>query len=361
VKLSFIGDVMLGRSVQQTIDCYGYNYILSSVGHCFNEEAFIIANLEAPFCISGEKYINKDTHLTFGIEPQYIEMLHHIRVKAVTLANNHSSDYGLKGINDTIRNLDFAGIQHTGAGTDIRNASKPIFVKEKEIAILSFNLFTPFSKSAKKKKYGALSFTKYAVRSSIEVVMKEYKAIILVLHWGIDYHEYPVPCQVRKLKKIIDEYSCIIAVICHHPHLLQPTIYHRSIPIVCSIGNFLFDEPFKLSRIGTVLDINIENYKVSDIDLKFTKLDDDFRVIPLPYEEDVAEKQRLYSVLQNMKDNATNYNTMDSKWFNILVLDFIVNKSLDSLKMLFYLYNLREITYNFVLIFVSLTLKLLKR
>jgi len=43
----------------------------------------------------------------------------------VSLANNHTLDYGADGLIQTIETLDAAGIQHTGAGADLMAARQP--------------------------------------------------------------------------------------------------------------------------------------------------------------------------------------------------------------------------------------------
>jgi poly-gamma-glutamate synthesis protein (capsule biosynthesis protein) len=353
---------MLGREVKKTIDCNGIDYIFSQVDSYFRDDVFTTANLEAPFCIGGEKFQYKDTHLTFRINPKYVNVLTHMRVNAVTLANNHIMDYGAKGIVETVKALREVGIQHTGAGIDFYDAQNPIFVKGKDdIAILAFNLYTPFVRSAKKKQPGTISFNDHSIRLSISEALKKSKTIILVLHWGIDYHEHPIPCQIRKLKKIIDRYPCIIAVVCHHPHLIQPIIYHKTIPIICSIGNFLFDEPFKLSRIGVILNLNIEDSSIANMEFNFFKLCEDFRVCSLPPEEEAEEKSRLHLIQQNIMNKAKIYYDMDKKWYNILMVDIILHQSRDSLNLLFCLYNFFEISYYLLILIASVPVKLFKR
>lgn len=61
-------------------------------------------------------------------------------VAANHLANNHSLDYGVAGLNETIRLLDEVAIQHPGAGATVTEAHRPVIstIRETKLAFLSY-------------------------------------------------------------------------------------------------------------------------------------------------------------------------------------------------------------------------------
>lgn len=56
------------------------------------------------------------------------ENLRRLGVNVVSLANNHTGDYGVDGVRDTRRILDRLGLQHAGSGDELEEARAPVFV-----------------------------------------------------------------------------------------------------------------------------------------------------------------------------------------------------------------------------------------
>ena len=67
------------------------------------------------------------------------EHLLRLGVNVVSLANNHTSDYGADGVRDTRRILDSHGLKHAGSGDDLSQAREPAFVgrSPRRVAVIS--------------------------------------------------------------------------------------------------------------------------------------------------------------------------------------------------------------------------------
>lgn len=67
------------------------------------------------------------------------ENLRRLGVNVVSLANNHSGDYGPDGVRDTRRILDRLGLHHAGSGDDLSQAREPVFVGQppRRVAVIS--------------------------------------------------------------------------------------------------------------------------------------------------------------------------------------------------------------------------------
>jgi poly-gamma-glutamate capsule biosynthesis protein CapA/YwtB (metallophosphatase superfamily) len=57
-----------------------------------------------------------------------VETLRRIGINVVSLANNHTTDYGPDGVRDTRRMLDAAGLQHAGSGDELESSRAAAFV-----------------------------------------------------------------------------------------------------------------------------------------------------------------------------------------------------------------------------------------
>lgn len=88
-----------------------------------------MVNNEFPFSDRGEPMADKQ--FTFRCSPSYVRALNEMGVDIVSLANNHTLDYGRAALSDTFSALDGAGILYGGAGDSVERA--------KEVQIMEVN------------------------------------------------------------------------------------------------------------------------------------------------------------------------------------------------------------------------------
>lgn len=350
MRVHFLGDIMLGRGLERIVRKNTKKQFVESINNILPKEHICIANLEAPFTSGGVINSSKDSHLTFKIAPHYVSFLNEIGISVATLANNHISDYGKVGISNTISTLKEAKIKSTGAGTNIEEATNPVYLKEKneKYAILAFNAFVPFSYRAKKNRFGSARFDRKTIQEAINKCEKDIDGIIITVHWGIDYHQQPVPSLLNLAKKIIDAHPKVMAIVGHHPHLQQPLIFYKNKPIFCSLGNFLFDEPFSLSRIGSILTLNIKYGKILDINVQYTKLTDEFNFELLKEPFLMEEKNRINNIGTSIQSEDDLYLIEDRKWIKYLIYQSIRHLSWNDFTYLIELYSLKNILTNLI-------------
>jgi capsule synthesis protein PGA_cap len=119
VRIALTGDVMLGRLVDeyvirnpalppQTIWGEVLPLLLAADGR------FI--NLECVIGTDGRPWRQESKAFHFRADPRAIEALQAARIDCVTLANNHSLDFGADVLLECFALLDQAGIRHAGAG-----------------------------------------------------------------------------------------------------------------------------------------------------------------------------------------------------------------------------------------------------
>jgi poly-gamma-glutamate synthesis protein (capsule biosynthesis protein) len=116
------------------------------------------------------------------------------RFDAVTLANNHTGDYGTDALLETMRRLDAAGIARFGAGKHLAEAHKPLWIERQglKIAVLGYNEFIP-------RAFEAGSDTPGTAWSEDDQVISDIRAakaagadlIIPFMHWG--WENEPTP------------------------------------------------------------------------------------------------------------------------------------------------------------------------
>lgn len=342
MRVSFIGDIMLGRKVGETIEREGAQYVFGGVEKYFQNSDYVIANLEAPFVTNGEAFRGKDPHLTFKVNPQLVSALARIRINVLTLANNHMTDFGQSGIEETRRVLEKHSISFTGAGQNFEDSARPVILPGK-IGIFAFNAFIPFTKSSGFMRSGVAEFNYENVKSSLDKYYASLDSIILVIHWGVDYHSFPIPKLISMTTKLLDRFDKIGAVVGHHPHLIQPMIRVHKRKIYLSLGNFIFEEPFPLSKIGGVLHLDFDGKELISDNFQFVKFTDEYKLEPLTFEEEMNERNRLQEIEGKIKNLHRDYLHMDTKWIKLLTFLSVRYFSIRYINYLLKLYNISEL------------------
>ena len=82
----------------------------------------LMVNNEFPFSDRGTPMADKQ--FTFRCSPGYVKALNEMGVDVVSLANNHTLDYGREALSDTFVALDGAGILYGGAGDSAERAKQ---------------------------------------------------------------------------------------------------------------------------------------------------------------------------------------------------------------------------------------------
>lgn len=237
ITMVFVGDIMLdeapGRYIKHGKDPF------KSFASILDSADITIGNLE---CAVGTSGIKEDKPFTFMANPRVIPVLKK-HFSSVSLANNHSVDYGTQSFEQMLNLLDRSGLSYFGGGRDIKAAHQPVVfnVKGKRIAILGYNEFFPRSFEALDDRPGIAwsedDYVVYDIQQSKEKYQADY--VIVFPHWGIEHEKVASSRQVALAHLMIDHGAD--AVIGGHPHVTQNTETYKGKPIFYSLGNFVFN------------------------------------------------------------------------------------------------------------------------
>ena len=242
ITMVFTGDIYIGNTIDSIYQSKGIDGVVSK-GYRdeFQSADFVMINQEFPFSLRGEPMENKQ--YTFRVKPDRVSLLKDLHVSIVSLANNHTLDYGMDAFLDTFQVLEDAEIEYAGAGRNLSEAktTKYFEIKDKSIAVLSASRVIPVSEWNATNTKGGL-FTTYdptALLQEIEIAREQADYVVVYVHWGIENKEYPEGYQRTMGKQYIDAGADI--VIGSHPHVLQGFEYYKGKPIIYSLGNFIFN------------------------------------------------------------------------------------------------------------------------
>lgn len=272
LRLIFAGDVMLDDGPGKVIASGGDP--LAPFAALLADADYRIGNLECPIATTGTALGNKI--YTFRADPRVVSVLKG-RFDAMSVANNHSGDYGKDAFLETLAHLDAAGIRHFGGGKNLAEAHAPLWVDAKglRVAVLGYNEFKPRSFEAGAKHPGVAWSEDSQVISDIRAARKAGADLVIpFMHWGWEREPEPGARQRDLARQMIDAGADI--VVGGHPHVTQGAEIYRGRPIIYSLGNFVFDG-FELpaARRGWILRLSLDKRGVLAWDTLEAQMDDE--------------------------------------------------------------------------------------
>jgi Bacterial capsule synthesis protein PGA_cap len=214
--------------------------LLASLRDGFTASDLVIGNLECALLRGGSAIPGK---CTLRGDPAWAQVLHSSGIRLVTLANNHIMDFGPDGLMQTIHTLEAAGIKYVGAGRNRAEAYSPLSmtIAGRRVAFLArSSVIVSAPTEATDTSAGVALFDANELKDAIVAARKTADLVVLILHWGIEEYLYPSPAQRETAKQLAA--AGADAIIGHHPHVLQGVEYFGDMPVIYSVGNFVFDE-----------------------------------------------------------------------------------------------------------------------
>ena len=162
-------------------------------------------------------------------------------------ANNHAYDYGEQALTDSFAALKNAGIVYAGAGNNIEEASHPVYYITDgglKIAIICATqierLDNPDTKGATENSAGVFRcLNDTLLLEKIREARERNAYVVVFIHWGTESTDQIDYLQRDQAKEIAEAGANLI--IGSHPHVLQKIDYVSGVPVVFSMGNFIFN------------------------------------------------------------------------------------------------------------------------
>ena len=208
-----------------------------------SSDIFVVNN-EFPYSDRGEPL--EDKQFTFRASPASASLLTEMGADIAVLANNHMYDHGEAALLDTLDTLSGIGLFHIGAGRDLSEASAPVYFTNGRIKI-GFLAATQIERMASPDTKGATETSPGVFRcmnsslllEKIGEMKEDCDFIVVYLHWGTESSEQVDVHQKKLAKEVADAGADLI--IGDHPHVLQGIDRVNGVPVIYSLGNFLFN------------------------------------------------------------------------------------------------------------------------
>jgi poly-gamma-glutamate capsule biosynthesis protein CapA/YwtB (metallophosphatase superfamily) len=251
IALGLVGDVMLGRGVDEALKDYRRSEELWGDALSVLDAADLrVLNLECAITTHENPWSRTPKTFHFRADPsRAVRVLRAARIDACSLANNHTLDFEEEGLLETLEYLDGAGIRHAGAGCDIEEAARPAILDGpggEKVALLAFTDNEP-AFAAGEDRPG----TNYLPTSLEPEVLDRVEAaiagareagadtILFSNHWGPNMVERPRDIFRRFARSVVDRGADVYYG--HSAHVFQGVEVYRGKPILYDTGDFIDD------------------------------------------------------------------------------------------------------------------------
>jgi len=255
VEINFLGDIALFKKYE-LLNIDPLDKIL------LPKSDYNIANFEFIIPNNRNKYFY-DVNPNYKISFEYLKQLNINKIQAYSLANNHSMDYGIEGLDDVKNILSDKNIKTFGFGNKRIN---PLLF---EINGISFCIIGCVKNGRwskiKNNNIGPDSYDKKIINEYIVKYKENVDHIIIYPHWGTELVEIPQEDDIKNAKEFIDKGAS--AVIGHHPHTIQGIEKYKDGIIAYSLGSFIY---IPEEELGYTKEPHERNYSIC-LNLKFSK------------------------------------------------------------------------------------------
>jgi poly-gamma-glutamate capsule biosynthesis protein CapA/YwtB (metallophosphatase superfamily) len=239
-SLAWLGDTYLGDAAQPQLDLFGPGWAAVKVPPPTDADV-VIANAEAPITERVEPF-DLLQEFSYQQQPRVAGALADLGIDVVALANNHAMDRGPLGLADTITNARAAGLLTFGAGADSAQARLPLLVKT-DIGVLGVVGLSDDGgvKISRTDRPGIRRLNQANIVDDIDFARRAGADwVVAYVQWGENYS--PVDDRQRAFARALATAGADL-VIGLHPHVVQPIEIIGGVPVIYSLGNYVFTTP----------------------------------------------------------------------------------------------------------------------
>jgi hypothetical protein len=220
----------------------------------------VVANLETTIGAVGPAVPKR---YTFTISSRRLSDIESLGIRGLSLANNHSGDFGSLGLETTLDELRTHDLGSFGAGPDIDRAVRAWTTHVKGLTIAFLGVFVSdtsdggSSDSTRTLSVSTLPKDELAIADAITAARREADCVVVIPHWGTEGQRAITDDQRRWARWFVQHGAD--AVVGSGPHQIQ---FHETIagaPVFYSTGNLWFAGQWPISsRVAGVAFLGLD-------------------------------------------------------------------------------------------------------
>ncbi len=247
MKILFVGDVMLGRLVNEELKHKSAEYPWGDTLPLFQQAELRICNLECVISNVGEPWSTSPKVFHFRTDEKNIETLKSADINIISAANNHVLDYGYEALHRMLKIFKDNNLHYSGVGINAVEAIKPTNIdinshKIAFIAITDNEAQWEAGPNMPGVAYIPINVNDNRAISLFNLIQKiksEVNVLIISAHWGGNWGYEPPFDHVLFAHRLIDAGADIIFG--HSCHIFRGIEFYKRKPIIYSAGDFIDD------------------------------------------------------------------------------------------------------------------------
>ncbi len=289
VSIAFAGDASfegLGPAIEA--DPTG---VITEIAPVLRDADLTVVNLEASLGEVGEPV---PKGFNFQVPAAVTETLADAGVDVVSMANNHGLDFGVEGLEESLRIEESSGFPVIGVGRDDAEAYAPFTteINGQRIGVIAANdvidaelrstwVATPDRPgvaSAEEPEQDRLAREVEELRSSVDT-------LVVFLHYGLEKEVCPNDRQRELVDLLVGAGADI--VVGTHAHRLQGLGFLGTRFVAYGLGNFIFAAPSEAGRASGVLVVTATGRRIDGYEWKPARISDG---VPVPLSGSAADE-----------------------------------------------------------------------
>ncbi|MDQ6985665.1 MAG: CapA family protein [Candidatus Dojkabacteria bacterium] len=265
IKLLITGDVSTsGLTVEYMVETGATPF--QFVENYFNTADIVLVNSEMVLA-EEEGYPQNKPYTLRGPVDATMNAFTNANVSIVSIANNHSSDFGPDAFVNMLDIFEENNLKYFGGGRTVSDTFSAEFIELNDtvIAFIGVNESETFFTSVNNNRAGGAYFNESLLKPAFDEAKLKAGIIIVMPHWGIEHQPTSNSFQQEWAHKFIDWGADL--VVGSHPHIIQESEYYQDTPIYYSLGNFVFSgfSWIETGQVGLLLEVEIENDEIKSI------------------------------------------------------------------------------------------------
>lgn len=254
-----VGDALIHSAIYKSAysnGVYDFNPIFTEVQSVIDQYDLKYYNQET---ILGGTALGLSNYPLFNSPQEVGDAFMNAGFNLVSLATNHTLDYGVRGMNSSIEYWGKQeGVIAAGSYESEEARITPRIMEKNGITytLLSYSTLTNGLTIPYGKEYLFNLYSDEKVKADIERVRDKVDVVMVAMHWGEEYTHTPT-YEEKKIANYLASLGVDI-VIGTHPHVIQPIDFIDNTMVIYSLGNFLSSQIGIERLIGLMASVTIK-------------------------------------------------------------------------------------------------------
>ena len=295
VSLIAVGDIMLSRTVEQLlVKQSDFTLPFKPLAGFLAGADIAFGNLETAI-MAGRPILTGE--FLFRADPKTVAGLTLAGFDVLSLANNHTPNFGQFGLQNTFAELEKSGIKYAGAGTNAAEAAKSVIIEKQGMKFgflaYTYGQYIPKEYFASADRAGTNPMDLVKMKADVKSLRPRVDWLIVSMHVGTEYQLTPNEEQTKFARAAVEVGADV--VLGHHPHVVQTFEKYKNGYIFYSLGNFVFDQLWsEETQEGLLAKIIFGQKEIKQIEFLSVKINKQFQ----PDFASASTSEKIISILK---------------------------------------------------------------